>query len=127
MIFVDIKEDLNNFLKSQAFWICLIVAIFIIITLIVLIVGLVRYHKKNKAPKQEPIGNSNEWLDALGGKENILAVQGIGSRLKLQLKVKENINKQELSRLGVTSIIHMSETIILVIEDKAEKISELLK
>lgn len=127
MIFVDIKEDLNNFLKSQAFWICLIVAIFIIITLIVLIVGLVRYHKKNKTPKQEPIGNSNEWLDALGGKENILAVQGIGSRLKLQLKVKENINKQELSRLGVTSIIHMSETIILVIEDKAEKISELLK
>ena len=119
------KEDINKFLNSEAFWICLVVAILLLIALICLIVGMVRYHLKNKKAKQEKTSNE-EWFLALGGKENIIFASGVGSRLKVQLKVKENIDKNLLIKLGVTSIIKMSDALILVVENKAEKISELL-
>ena len=119
------KEDINKFLNSQAFWICVVVGILILITLIGLIVGIARYHLNKKKANQE-ISDNNAWFSALGGKENLIFAQGIGSRLKIQLKVKENIDKEALVKLGVTSIIKMSDSLILVIENKAEKISEIL-
>lgn len=115
MIYSDLKDDINAFLKQNALWMALVL-VGIIIIVIVLILVLGRKHK-NKKPE---IAEKSKWVEALGGEENILTSEAFGSRLALTLADKSKINRDELKALGVTSIIEMSEKITLLLEDKAE-------
>ena len=115
MIYSDLKDDINAFLKHNAIWMALVLVGIIVIT-IVLILVLGR-KKKNKKPE---IAEKSKWVEALGGEENILTSEAYGSRLALTLADKSKINRDELKALGVTSIIEMSEKITLLLEDKAE-------
>ena len=117
----DLKETLNNFLSSYAFYIALGVVILIAIA-IVLIVVLSRRKKQPKINKQDVVIDTNEWLIALGGKENILEKEAKGSRLVLKLNDPEKINEEKLKELGVSNIMKMSNKITLVFEDQAEAI-----
>ena len=115
MIYSDLKDDINAFLKHNAIWMALVLVGIIVIT-IVLILVLGR-RNKNKKPE---IAEKSKWVEALGGEENILTSEAYGSRLALTLTDKTKINREELKALGVTSIIEMSEKITLLLEDKAE-------
>ena len=115
MIYSDLKDDINAFLKHNAIWMALVLVGIIVIT-IVLILVLGR-RNKNKKPE---IAEKSKWVEALGGEENILTSEAYGSRLALTLADKTKINREELKALGVTSIIEMSEKITLLLEDKAE-------
>ena len=115
MIYSDLKDDINAFLKHNAIWMALVLVGIIVIT-IVLILVLGR-RNKNKKPE---IAEKSKWVEALGGEENILTSEAYGSRLALTLADKTKINREELKSLGVTSIIEMSEKITLLLEDKAE-------
>ena len=117
----DLKETLNNFLSSYAFYIALGVVILIAVA-IVLIVILSRRKKQPKINKQDVVIDTNEWLIALGGKENILEKEAKGSRLVLKLNDPEKINEEKLKELGVSNIMKMSNKITLVFEDQAEAI-----
>lgn len=66
--------------------------------------------------------DSSVWLIALGGNENILSIEAKGSRLSLQLKDKEKMDKVTLTNLGVKSIIEMSNKIVLVLPNDANKV-----
>ena len=117
----DLKETLNNFLSSYAFYIALGVVILIAIA-IVLIVVLSKRKKQPKINKQDVVIDTNEWLIALGGKENIIEKEAKGSRLVLRLNDPSLINEEKLKELGVSNIMKMSNKITLVFEDQAEAI-----
>ena len=117
----ELKENLNNFFSSYAFYIALGVAILIAIV-IILIVVFSKRKKKTEISKQDVVIDTNEWLEALGGRENILEKSATGSRLVLKLQEPEKINEEKLKELGVSNILKMSNKITLVFEDQAEAI-----
>ena len=85
---------------------------------------VIRYHVKKSAKAQI---NNDDWLMAVGGKENIKEVSAVGSRLSINFLDKEKIDREKLKTLGVSSVLVMSNKVTLVIEGKAEKIAESLK
>ena len=96
------------------------------VALVLIIVALVVIfiRRKPSEPKEEekPI-DDNQWLVALGDKDNIKAVTVRGSRLSVELNDDKNINRELLTELGVKSIITMSNKLILVIEKNASEIA----
>ena len=65
----------------------------------------------------------DEWINALGGKDNIQDIMAMGSRLSVALANKDLIDREKLTALGVSNIMVMSNKVTLIIEDKAEQIS----
>ena len=123
MIYSQLKDDFNAFLKNYALWIAIaIVAVIVIVTVL-----LILLNKKKKNPKDEILKTSNDdWVNALGGKENILEVNATGSRLSVKLVDINKPDKEKLKQLGVSNIVTMSDKLVLVVEDKAEAIKEKL-
>ena len=116
MIVLDqLKDDFNAFLKGNALWIALgLVGVIVIVVVLILIFGI---KKKDDKPV---IAQKSEWVDALGGSENIISSEAYGSRLAVKLQDKSLMNKDKLKELGVTNFIEMSDKITLLLEDKAE-------
>lgn len=121
----EFKNNINTFLKNNAIWIAVGFAVIILITLIILF--LFNRNKTKKIDKTTYSISTNDWLDSLGGKDNILEISSRGSRLTLSLKEISLINETKLKELGVTSLLKMSNKLILVIEENAAKIEEIIK
>ena len=83
---------------------------------VVLLVAKLRKKKANSF-------SGNDWLIALGDKDNIKEVMATGSRLSVVLNDKEKIDREKLKELGVSSVLVMSNKVTLVIEDKAESVA----
>ena len=100
-----------------------IIAIAVVAALLVVgcAVLLILRSKSNKTSKAKV--SDSEWIDALGGQNNILEASAIGSRLSVKLNDKEIINRDKLKELGVSSILVMSNKVTLVIEKQAEKVA----
>ena len=67
--------------------------------------------------------DGNDWIIALGNKENVKEISANGSRLTLALVDKEKMDREKLKELGVSSVLVMSDKITLVISGKAEKVA----
>ena len=90
-----------------------VVLLGIIISLIII------FSRKNKKPKVD----NSKWIEALGGKENLISVSATGSRITLNLKDKEKIDREKLTEYGVKSVITMSNKVTLV-KEKAEETAQ---
>ena len=123
MIYSELKDDFNAFLKNYGIWIA--IALVVVIVLTIVIIFVIKNRKKG-TPKIEDHTQGSDWLIALGGKENLLEVTANGSRLTVKLNDQNIIDKDKLKALGVTNIVTMSDKLILVVEDKAELIKEKL-
>ena len=99
----------------------IILGALLVVAVVIFLVIKLRSKKANKSI------DNNEWFVALGEKENIKEVSGVGSRLTLVLVDKEKIDREKLKSLGVSSVLTMSNKVTLVIEGQAEKILENLK
>lgn len=78
---------------------------------------------KNKRNKIKPVAfKFLEFYQALGGKENILALEARGSRLVVQLQDYSLYQNGKLKELGVSSLIKMSNKLTLVIGQIAQEI-----
>lgn len=121
----EFKNNINTFLKNNAIWIAVGFVVIILLTLIILF--LFNRNKTKKIDKTTYSISTNDWLDSLGGKDNILEISSRGSRLTLSLKEISLINETKLKELGVTSLLKMSNKLILVIEENAAKIEEIIK
>lgn len=117
----DLKNNISEFLKNYAIYIAIGVAVLIAVA-IVLIIVLSKNKKGKKLSKQDVIIDTNEWLLALGGRDNILEKNATGSRLVVKLNDPSKLNEEKLKELGVSNILKMSNKITLVFEDQAEKI-----
>lgn len=125
MIYSDLKDDINAFLSQNAIWLAL--AIVVLILLAVFLFVFLNMKKKGQLKHDNKISsNSDAWQIAIGGQNNIKSVTAMGSRLTLELVDSNLIDKDKLKELGVSNILVMSEKIILVVEDNAERVKERL-
>ena len=120
----DPKNDFEAFLRNYAWVLCLVVVILIVLTIV--IIFLIR-GRKNKGNKKPPIAAPDEWVNALGGKENITDISATGSRLAVKLVDANLINREALTNLGVSSIVQMSGKLTLVTNLDNKKIVENIK
>lgn len=121
MVYSDLQVDFSNFLRTYAIWICLGIILIIFITLFFLLV-LPKIRQKRK--KATSITDAVEWINSLGGSSNIINFSSSRSRLTLEVKDSSLVDQNKLKLLGVSSIIIMSQKIILVIDNGADEIKE---
>ena len=121
MVYSDLQVDFSNFLRTYAIWICLGIILIIFITLFFLLV-LPKIRQKRK--KATSISDAFEWINSLGGSSNIINFSSSRSRLTLEVKDSSLVDQNKLKLLGVSSIIIMSQKIILVIDNGADEIKE---
>lgn len=121
MVYSDLQVDFSNFLRTYAIWICLGIILIIFITLFFLLV-LPKIRQKRK--KATSISDAVEWINSLGGSNNIINFSSSRSRLTLEVKDSSLVDQNKLKLLGVSSIIIMSQKIILVIDNGADEIKE---
>lgn len=122
----EFKNNINGFLKDNALWIALVFVAIILITLLLIFL----LNKKKKVPQKEEVVIDNDkekWLTALGSIDNVVECLAKGSRLTIKMKDTSLINDVELKNLGVTSIVKMSDKIVLVVENKADYLLQILK
>lgn len=94
-----------------------------VILILVIFIIVKRSKGKKKKKVKVPEIDDKEWLLALGNNDNVKAVTVRGSRLSVELVDDKKINRDMLTRLGVKSIITMSNKLILVIENQAAEIA----
>lgn len=123
-MYVDGQADFNSFLRDNALWLALAVAgVILVILLITLFVCLSKRKKGSpKAGKGRPI-NASAYIAALGGEDNILSHKLMRSRIVLELKDYDAVDKEKLKEAGVDSFIMMSNKLTLVIQGDAEKVN----
>lgn len=87
-----------------------------ILVVIVIIVSIFLFVKISKNKKKRA-GNTicENVILHLGSKDNISSMEAKGSRLVAYLKDNSKVNEIELKKLGVTSIMKMSNKVTLVI------------
>ncbi len=121
----DPKNDFEAFLRSYAWVLC--VAVVAVILLTILIVFIIRNKKNAKPKKLVSTASADEWVDALGGIDNIVEVSSMGSRLSIKIKNRDLLNRESLTKLGVTNIVLMSDKVTLVTNLDNQKIEENIK
>ena len=120
-IFLDeLKDDFNSFLKNNAIWMALV--LMGIIAIVVVVILLVN-RNRNKKPEVK-VAEKSAWVTALGGEDNIISSEAVGSRLVVNLKDKSLLDKEALKELGVTNFLEMSNKITLLLEDKAKLVKK---
>lgn len=97
-------------------------ALLLVIIFLILLFTVIIPSKKKRV-----LFKGNEWINALGEKDNIKEVTAIGSRLSVVLLDKEKINRDRLKELGVSSILVMSNKVTLVIEGQAEVVASTIQ
>ncbi len=110
-----------EFIKNNLFW-EIPVLVVILLAIIFLVVLLLRKPKKKKAELIKV--DQGQWLEAMGGRANIIEASAVGSRLSVKLADKSLLNKERIKELGIKNILEMSGKIILVVENNAEHILE---
>lgn len=119
----DPKNDFEAFLRNYAWVLCLVVVVLIVLTIVVIF--LIKGRKQSN--KKTPIAAPDEWVNALGGKENITDISATGSRLAVKLVDANLVNRDALTNLGVSSIVQMSGKLTLVTNLDNQKIVENIK
>ena len=80
-----------------------------------------------KKKKEIPQINASALYFALGEKENVSSISLNGSRLSVELKDKNKLDKEALKSLGIKNIIEMQAKTILVVEkDKTKDIEKII-
>ena len=98
----DLKNNISEFLKNYALYIAIGVAVLIALA-IVLILVLSKNKKSKKISKQDVVIDTNEWLLALGGRDNILEKNATGSRLVVKLNDPSKLNEEKLKEKDFAS------------------------
>ena len=114
--------EFNEFLMNNAWWITICFA-----GAIVLVIGLILIFgkKKKSAPSKKEIPVSS-YLEALGGEDNVISHERKGSRIVLELRDYEAVDREKLKEAGVDGFIMMSSKLTLVIKGDAEQVEKAL-
>lgn len=113
---IDFKED-------SFYWVYILLVVFVVL-LVILSVVLKNIRRKNYFIERKKA--NNELIECLGGFSNIVKATSVGSRLSLVLNDYNVINEDNLKKLGVSSIIKMSNKLTLVIGEESKDIALLI-
>lgn len=81
--------------------------------------GLIKDTFSASSPKKKI--DTGAYISALGGDENIIDKKLSGSRITIKLANYDLLDKEKLLEAGVDSYILMSDRLVLVVKDAAEK------
>lgn len=86
----------------------------IVAAIIILIVLIVVISRKNKAKEDECPIDADQLIQALGGKDNITALEASPSKLKATLKQDDHLDIETIKALGASGIVagHLTLTMI---------------
>ncbi len=110
----------NQWLGQNAWWLALIFAALIAVTIVAIFLS---GKKKSKKEPSRPIDQS-AYLLALGGIDNVEEKSLTGSRIVLKLKDTKKVDQEKLKEIGVDGFIVMSEKLTLVFKKDADKAFE---
>lgn len=117
----------NEFLKNYGIWVALAIAG--IVFLAVLVLFFISLYKKKTHTydiDDKRKTDVSEFLNLLGGKENVKHFEVKGSRLTLELIDDSLLQEEKLNAIGIDSIIKMSNKIILVIQKNMDEFTKAL-
>ncbi|MCR5490901.1 MAG: PTS transporter subunit EIIB [Bacilli bacterium] len=118
---LDSARDFNDFLKNYG-WIFAVAVAALILIVVVLIILLGRKKKGGR----KAVVDETAYYAALGGADNIVSHELVGSRIKLQLKDYDLLDKEKIKEAGVDGFIMMSDRLTLVIKGDAKAVYEKL-
>lgn len=102
-----------------------IIFILIIIATVIRIRKQVRYHKlKGSGGLDDQLA---PFLQAYGGRENIISVSQVMSRINTDVKEIELVNGDALKALGATGVLLIGQTVKCSFGERAENIYNMLK
>ena len=116
--------EFNEFLMNNAWWLATACAGVVLLSIILILV----FAKRKKAvpvSKKTPI-SASAYLEALGGSDNVISHERKGSRIVLELKDYDIVDREKLKEAGVDGFIMMSSKLTLVIKGDAEKVERVL-
>jgi len=87
-------------------------------------VGLLFFRRPQM--KKSPIAGQ-DYVAALGGKTNIVAVKATYSRLSAYVRDLEIVDQARLRELGATSIITMSDRLVILLGEKAGAVASAIE
>jgi PTS system N-acetylglucosamine-specific IIC component len=68
------------------------------------------------------------FIEALGGKENIVSTDACITRLRMEVKSSKDLNDETFMKLGAKGVIKPNDTTIqIVLGTRAEKVAEMIK
>ena len=104
----------------------IVISSFGVALVLLVLIGLIYYFqlkkkRKNSKEKEKKIvfeHSDDKFIEALGGKENIISFEVRGqTRLVLTLKDYSKIKRDELNKFYVSRLLEMSDKVILVGEN----------
>jgi phosphotransferase system IIB component len=123
---LEILMNFNEF-NSKYWWIYLAIVIVILLSFLIILISK-KISKEKKKAKIRQNSNLNNIYSYLGGRENVVSHDLIGTRLTLVLKDYQKVNREKLKEIGVERVLSMSNKYILVGEAKdLEKINKNLE
>lgn len=111
--------DFNEFLSKYALFIAL--TVFSVITVLILFFLFIPRLKKEKLVSEETI-DKEEFLNLLGGVDNILDISLKGSRLSVSLKDQTIVDLEVLKKHGVDRVIVMQSKLVLLVNKKVARL-----
>ena len=82
----------------------------------------------NEEEKEEVSNEALAFIEALGGKENIISTDACITRLRMEVKSSSNLDKESFLKLGAKGVIKPNETTIqVVLGTRAESVAEQIK
>ena len=96
--------------------IIIVVGVFLVLTIAVALITIFSKHKASKF-------DYDEFIKALGEKENIESVDAKNSRLNIVVKDKKDLDKDKLQDLGASAIIVTSKKVTLIMGKKSKEIA----
>ena len=116
---------LNDWLRNYGIWISIAAAGAVFLVVLVLFIVAMIKRRQNPIPysaKSVAAVETSAILEALGGRDNIIAHSLTGSRIVLVLKDYSIVKDEVLNQNGIESIIKMSNKITLVSKSESGKI-----
>lgn len=120
MIFFPILMSFNEFISG--YWYYLVIGI---VGIILIVLAIILLLKKDKKPVQK-IASKEEYIQALGGLDNILSHELKGSRIVLKLANYQSIDQEKIKEAGVDSFVLMSDKLTLVVKTDPKKVYEVI-
>ena len=112
-----LENDFNDFYIRNLWWI-IALGVILIGGLLILLMRI-RYKSKGKSTPKVSIEDN---LEAIGGKDNVIAHSLNGSRIVLVLRNYEAIDREKLKNAGAVGFVLKSDKITIVFKNDAKKV-----
>jgi PTS system N-acetylglucosamine-specific IIC component len=104
---------------------------FIYFTLSYYIIKIFKYNIFAETKEEKELQEGNEalaFIEALGGKDNIISTDACITRLRMEVKASEHLDVEAFKKLGAKGVIKPNSTTIqVVLGTKAESVAEIIK